>query len=202
MRIKQSGFSLIELLVVIALIALITMLALPGISSYFQLSLSSASRDIASIIKEAYNATIITGRVHRVVFNLDEGQYWVEAGPANLLLDTRESRMKEERRKKLSTAIGTDAEQKSSFQIETSITRNKVSLPTGTKFDDVSTQQGSEPILSGIAYCHFFPNGMSEQTLIHVSDQSKHKITLAITALLGQTDLYERYATANEIFGN
>jgi general secretion pathway protein H len=196
----ESGFSLIELIVVIAIIVLISIFAIPGLSSYFQLSLNSATRDIASSIKEAYNATVVSRRVHRLVFDLEKNEFWVESGPANLLLDTKESRDKEERRKKLSTAIGTGSEE-SAFQMEKSITRKKVSLPRGVVFEDVITQQSTEPLTSGKAFSHFFPNGLSEQTIIHLTDQSKHRITLAISPLLGQTDLYDRYATPNEIFG-
>lgn len=200
MRNRVSGFSLIELLVVIALIALITMLALPGISSYFQVSIHAASREIASVIKEAYNATMITGNVHRVVFNISEGEYWVESGPRSILLDTRESKEKAEKLKKFSTSIVSSSSGESQFQMDKTVTRKKLSLPTGVKFEDVLSEKTPQPIETGMAYAHFFPNGMSEQTAIHLSDKSKHKMTLAITALLGQTDLYERYATATEVF--
>jgi general secretion pathway protein H len=200
MSFRQSGFSLIELIVVIAIITLISIFAIPGLSSYFQVSLNSATRDIASSIKEAYNSTVVSRRVHRMAFDLEKNEFWVESGPANLLLDTKESREKAEHRRKLSTEIEAN-KQESPFQIEKTITRKKLALPRGVVFEDVITQQSSEPITTGKAYSHFFPNGLSEQTLIHLTDQSKHRITLAISALLGQTDLYDRYATANEIFG-
>jgi prepilin-type N-terminal cleavage/methylation domain-containing protein len=65
-----SGFTLLELLVVVGLIALISALALPSLSSYFQVSLNSATRELASTFKEAYNSTVVTARVHRVAYDL------------------------------------------------------------------------------------------------------------------------------------
>ena len=40
---RQRGFTLIELLVVIALIAVISALVIPSVSSYFQVSINSAT---------------------------------------------------------------------------------------------------------------------------------------------------------------
>src|SRR5690242_14121053 len=94
---QSSGFTLIELMVVVALIALISVMALASISSYFQVSLNSSTREIASTVREAYNATLITGELHRVAYDLKNGQYWVEKGPNNAVLDTKESRERAER---------------------------------------------------------------------------------------------------------
>lgn len=195
---RRSGFSLIEMLVVVALIALISVFALPTVSSYFQISVSVASREIASVVKETYNSSVITGKIHRLVYDFKSQQYWVESGPPTLLLDTPESREKEERRRK--AGLFKDEAPASPFQLEKSVTRKKMNLPRGVRFEDVSTQQSPEPLTEGTAYTHFFPHGFTEQTMIHLTDESKHRVTLVISALVGRTDLYERYVTAKEIF--
>src|SRR5690349_12321582 len=51
---SSTGFTLIELLVVLGIIVMISIMVMPNVSSYFQLSLNSASRGLGSTIKEAY----------------------------------------------------------------------------------------------------------------------------------------------------
>ncbi|MCM2278699.1 MAG: prepilin-type N-terminal cleavage/methylation domain-containing protein [Oligoflexia bacterium] len=196
----ERGFSLIELIVVIALMSLISLFALPTVTSYLQVSLKSATRELASLIKETYNSSLVTGKVHRLVYDLKTSEYWVESGPPSLLLDTQESLEKEEQRKRLSTNREDEAPKASPFSLEKSITRKKLALPSGVSFEDIGTEQNKEPISQGKAYTHFFPHGITEQTIIHLTDQSKHRVTLVITPLIGRTDLYERYVTASEIF--
>ena len=43
----------------------------------------------------------------------------------------------------------------SPFQMDKSVTRKKLSLPTGVTFEDIKTQQSEEPITEGKAYTHF-----------------------------------------------
>jgi len=194
----QSGFTLIELIVVVALIALLSAFALPTISSYFQISIHTTARELASTIKEAYNGTVVTGNVYRLVYDLKEGTYWVESGPPTVLLETKETREKEERRKRFAKL--SDTPPPSEFKLATSVTRKKRSLPRGVSFEDVVTQQSTDPIKEGTAYTHFFPHGFTEQTVIHLQDTSSHHITLAISSLVGRTDLYEKYLDAKDIF--
>lgn len=172
---------------------------MPTVSSYFQVSLNSASREIASVVKESYNSAVITGKVHRLVYDLAAGQFWVESGPPTVLLDTRESKEREERRKRF--ASPNEAPPPAVFQLERTVTRKKLSLPRGVAFEDIVTQQNPEPVQEGLAYTHFFPHGFTEQTLIHLKDTANHKVTLVVSPLVGRTDYYERYATTAEIFG-
>src|SRR4051812_30840282 len=96
----ENGFTLIEMIVVIALIGMITIIAIPQINSYTKISLSSTSREMASTVKETYNGAVMLGKVHRLVYDFKSGQYWAERGPATVLLDTNESKEREETRKK------------------------------------------------------------------------------------------------------
>lgn len=199
---NHHGFSLIEMLVVVAIIAMITGVALPTVSSYFQLSLNSATRELATTIKEAYNAAVVTGRVYRLVYDIKKNQYWVEAGPPDALLDTKETKEREERRKRYSRAEDKEKEKENSpFALEKTITRKKLSLPRGVTYEDIVTQQSNEPLSEGVAYTHFFPHGVTEQSIIHLTDQSKHKASLVITPLIGNTELYDRYVNGAEVFG-
>ncbi len=194
----QRGFTLIEMLVVVLLIALISAFAVPSVSSYFQISLNSASRDLGSVVKEAYNSTVLTGRVYRLAYDLKNNQFWVEAGPTNVLLDTEDSKKKEEYDKLHNTK---EAVEESSFAIDKTITRRKTDLPRGVTYDDIMTMQSKEPIKTGMAYTHFFPHGMTEQTIIHLIDGSGHKSSLIISPLIGRTDVYDRYISLEEAFG-
>ncbi len=195
---KSRGFSLIELMVVVAIIGLFTAVALPKLTSFFRVSLESATRDLASIIKETYNATMVTGKVHRLVFDLTKNEYWVESSPNAFLLNTSESREKIERRKRRDRHY---EEAPSGFNLERLITRKKKSLPMGVSIEDIVTQQGDEPVTTGTAYSHFFPYGITERTIVHLKDQSEHQFSLVIAPTIGSTDLYMRYVRPNDAFG-
>lgn len=194
---NTAGYTLIEMMVVLGVIVLIFLIALPSVSSYFQLSLNSATRDLATRTKEAYNAAVISGRVFRMVYDLKTNSYWVEGGPSNALLDTKETKEKAERKKKFSSSTS-KKEQASEFAMDSTITRKKIPLPRGVIFEDVVTQQSPDPITEGLAYTHFFPHGIAEQTLIHLKDQSQHHATLAINPMIGMTDVYDRYVSSKE----
>ncbi len=200
---NSKGFTLIEMMVVIGIIVLISVVSMPTISSYFQLSLNSATRDLATTIKEAYNSTVIGGTVYRLVYDIKDRSFWVEIGSSNVLLDTKESKEKEDKRRKFSSSIknGKDAATaQDGFSLDRIITRKKLHLPQGVEYEDIMTQQSQNPITEGTAYTHFFPSGLTEQTVIHLKDQSQHHASLVINAMLGSTDLYDRYINAAEAF--
>jgi general secretion pathway protein H len=202
----QRGFTLIELLVVVFLIGMIFLFALPKVTSIFRLSLDSSSREMASVIRDAYNATMVTGRVHRVVWDIGERKYWVESGGTSLLLDTEESREKASQRLRRKIKKEGEEEEESlppghlPFSLNRLVTRAKISLPRGVEFEDILTQKSEDPITSGTAYTHFFPHGLVEQTLIHLKDDSKNQQTLLIWPVLGRTRVEKRYLTLQEAY--
>jgi type II secretory pathway pseudopilin PulG len=190
------------MLVVLGIIVLIMAVAMPTVSSYFQISLNSATRDLASNIKEAYNSAVITGKVYRLAFDLKENAFWVEVGPAEVLLDTKSSLEKTARKKKFEPERDSAATASSGFTMDKLITRKKISLPRGVIFEDIVNQLSPEPQTVGTVYSHFFPSGLSEQTIIHLKDTSLHQASLVISPLLGTTDLYNHYMKGAEVFGH
>ena len=203
---NQKGFTLIELLVVVALVGMIFLFALPKVTSAMRLSLDSSSREMASVIREAYNATMVTGRVHRVVWDLKEQKYWVEAGGTSLLLDTEASIEKDAARKRRTVQKEGEEEGQNlppgqlPFTLNRLVTRSKQSLPRGVEYEDIITEKSEDPITSGVAYTHFFPHGIVEQTLIHLKDNSGHQQTLLVWPVLGRTRVEKRHLTLKEAY--
>lgn len=185
----------------LALMGLLTLFAVPSISSYFKLSMGTTAREMASIIKEAYNAAVMTGKVHRLAYDLKTNEYWVESGPTSLLLDTSETREQEERRKRFSRH--TEAQKPPSFNLEKTVTKSKRSLPRGVEFDNILTEQSKEPFSKeGKAYTHIFPHGFTERTLIRLKDSSDHKSTLILFNLSGKSRFVERTLSEEEAYAN
>ncbi|MEK7690917.1 MAG: prepilin-type N-terminal cleavage/methylation domain-containing protein, partial [Bdellovibrionota bacterium] len=141
-RKDANGFSLIEVMVVVAIIALISAVALPSIRNFFKVSINSATREIGAILKQAYNATVISGRVHRIAYDLEKHEFWVEAGPASVLLHTEKTFEEERHRKKFASTEDNEqaeAEARAGFSQAISVTPKKKVLPRGVRFLDVRT---------------------------------------------------------------
>jgi hypothetical protein len=190
-------------MVVVALMGLIAAMAIPSLSNVFKISLGSATRDLATTVRYAYNAAMMTKKVHRLVYDIEHQRYWVEVGPQNLLMDTEETRAKAERARKFGSKLTEEEEKKlkesePSFSLATYVTRKKTDLARGVEFVDVKTEAAKEPVKDGLVYTHFFPHGIIEQTVIHLKDNSNHQSTLIIAPTVGRTRVIERFVPIEE----
>jgi general secretion pathway protein H len=198
----DSGFSLIELLIVIGILGLVGLIAIPGISNTFRFSVQSSARELATLIKDASNSAQVTGRIHRLVYDIKNQQYWVESSAEATLMKSDESiRAEKERPKGLFFKDDEEEKKKNGgFRQEGLLTKKKRTLPIGVRFKDVFTEQSENPITEGLAYTHLFPQGMSEKSLIHLEDTSKNEISLTVSNLLGRCSVEGRYIEAKEVF--
>ena len=197
---NERGFSLIELLIVVAILGLVGMIAIPSISNTFRFSVQSSAREIATLIKDASNSAQISGRVHRLVYDLKNEQYWVESSTENTLLKSDESREKEKETHSFFSKKDENEDKTGGFHQENSLTKKKRTLAVGVKFKDVFTEQSNEPITDGLAYTHIFPQGMSEKTLVHLVDTGKNEVSLVVSNLLGRCYVEGRSIEAKEVF--
>ncbi len=79
----QSGFTLLELILVMGIMGAIASVILPNVGLTVGSRMSMSLREIAGTMRSAYDNSILTGRINRVVFSLRSGEYWVEAAPPN-----------------------------------------------------------------------------------------------------------------------
>jgi general secretion pathway protein H len=74
-----SGFTLIEIMVVIAVVGLISGLGIKGFRSLSRSDLRAASTRLSGTMRFLFDRASTTGKVHRLVLDLENGRYWAEA---------------------------------------------------------------------------------------------------------------------------
>ncbi|MBN2359587.1 MAG: hypothetical protein JXR83_09025 [Deltaproteobacteria bacterium] len=81
-----AGFTLIELGIVLALLTLTAAIAIPSINSLSGARLRSITAMVSGLTREAYARAAITGKVHRIVFDIDKGLFWLERTEESFVL--------------------------------------------------------------------------------------------------------------------
>lgn len=82
--------TLLELLVVMAVVGLLMALGVRGVSWLRSSSLRDVTTDIAAVFRVTYNLATMSATHHRVVFDLDEQTYHIEACEGEVTLQRRD----------------------------------------------------------------------------------------------------------------
>lgn len=77
-------------------------------------------------------------------------------------------------------------------------TGDRFEIPSDVKIMDVWTQNMEQPVAEGEAALYFFPNGFTQDALIHVQNESGQVFTVKVYALTGKTRVYAEYIEVSE----
>ncbi len=132
----------------------------------------------------------LNGSTYRLAFQLDEKNqaWWVEKSSQNSLIDKKKYEAERERAKE-AKAEGETEKKAPEFQPDLTIFKKKQVLPPGYRFKQVESGTQDMVVTEGMAYIHFFSQGLVETSAFQIEDPKKNVWTLIYNPITGQTDI-------------
>lgn len=161
----NKGFTLIELLVVIILVSAFVYVAVPRIKTGTEINIKSASRNLSGTIRYLYNEAAFKKNIYRLVFDVENGEYWVESLNGN------------------------------EYVVSADPNFRKKKLPSGVHFRDVITERslGKSTLDDAPEFILFLPTGFVEPAVIHLVTDNEDYYTLETKPYTGGTRVYDEY---------
>jgi general secretion pathway protein H len=159
-------------------------------------NIKTSARQITVLVKEIRNRAKLFNSTYRLVVRMDKGQqsYWVEKGNGVQMVDPEQiAKEHDDKNKKPEEGAPPPL-----FSLDKSLTKKEKDLPGTLTFVQVETMNMSAPVTEGVAYIHFFPQGMMEASAIQISDQ-KNTWTLVFNPLTGQADIVEKAVNLKDL---
>lgn len=194
---NKRGFTLIEVMIVIAIIAGLIAVGAPRLLKK-DTNIKTVARQITVLVKEIRNQAKMFNSTYRLVIRMEQGQesYWVEKAGGPALIDTE--KLKEEYEGKHKDSKKEEGAPPPLFQIDKRLSKKEKTLPSNLHFAQVETLNMAQPLTSGLAYIHFFPEGLLEASAIQITD-NKNTWTLVFNPLTGQADIVEKATNLKDI---
>lgn len=217
------GFTLIEVMIAMALVAAMVVAAVMGVRSLAKSDLRATATRMAGAIRYLFDRASTTGRIHRLVLDFDTGKYWAEVTEDPFVFgvgkETEETRKleaekiaKEEEAKSIAAErdafFGTQIPsryipkpfipKRATFNAFRGIAIKPVTLKSSVALSDIYTPRLVEPLGEGKGYVYFFPLGMAEAAVIHLSDKKRETFyTLLVHPLTGRVSVKNSFVEAN-----
>ncbi len=195
----QRGFTLIEVLLVLGIMAAIIVLAATRIQRK-QTNINSTVREFTILGKELRNHARLFNQTLRLVIDLDREKptYSIEASKG-----TGSTYVNKEAMEKLAKGdlkeddpLRKEIDQ---FAPYPKILKKPKQLPSGFHFKQVESMSYQDPITSGKAYIHFFPDGHMEAAGIQITDGKKLTWTVIYHPLTGQASIIKDERSLRDI---
>jgi general secretion pathway protein H len=185
---KPNGFSLLEIALVIAIIGAILAVAVPRLFDKKQ-ETRRVFRDFIVAGKDLKSRAKLDGSTYRLAFDLNEKNpsWWVEKSTKKVLLD--KAKIEELKEQQKNNEKPEEGAPPPDFSIDTSIFKTKQQLPDGYKFKQVESGTADVLYTEGLAYIHFFPQGLIETSALQIEDPKKNVWTLIYNPLTGHLDI-------------
>ncbi len=160
------GFTLLELSLVLFIIGLLVTVIVPRLGDLSGTRLESSARRLAALVRYLNGEAAFSSQLYRLNYDLDKRIYWVSV-----------------------LAASRDATE---FIPDDSPLARPVQLPPSITFVDVHVPSAGR-VRTGQVYTHFYPQGYTDPTVIHLRDQHSRIVTVTIPPLPAEVGVYEGY---------
>lgn len=224
-RVWCRGFTLIEIVVAITIAAMLMGVAVGQMDRMLDWEMKKASNKLASTIRYLYNKAAMEKLYIRLVLDLEEQAYWVEATADPFVVareggSSKESaakqKKKEEEKKEGGEAEGNETEKAAksgegeegpkklkppepTFGKVDSFLLRPTKLPDTVFFKDLQVEHRQGPVEGGKESIYFFPNGYVERAIVNLRDEEDQlHYSLTTRPLSGQVDIDNEYRSLGQ----
>lgn len=190
-RATLRGFSLLELMVVVVLLAGLIAIIVPSLQAITGLDIKNEITRMAGLSSEVYALAAISGRTHRIVFDLDKRQYWVEEKTGDLGAISPELGYEELMKSRLVKDEDKDDPINQflpTFKAVDSTLGEKQSLPGDLVFHGAWTEQMTDISRAGQTSIYYFPGGYTQAAFVSLAirgDEENSLMYISISPLTG-----------------
>ena len=190
-----AGMTLVEILVVLALVAVVLSAIAGTVGGVFGSRLVQGTSKMTGMVRYAYDLASLRGQMHRVVVDLEAGEYFIEAveekKECELDLENKQ-KIQDEGKKKEGEELA------SAGQMVTDMLVRKEKLPKGISFVRLYAKHNKQAVESGQDAIYFFPDGTAEKAMVWVTD-GDDVFTVEVKALQGTAVVWKEDLDTQEL---
>jgi general secretion pathway protein H len=134
-RDRSGGFTLIEIMVVMLIVALMATIGVKGFRSITKSDLRAATAHLSGAIRYMFDRASITGKYHRLVIDLNDGQYWAEVSDDKFYAPNQAETAGELRKRENAEAEADDEQRKKVEKQQSLWANSSSSSSSSTSFD-------------------------------------------------------------------
>lgn len=213
---RAGGFTLFEIIVAITIVALLMGVVVSRMDDYLDLDMKKSSRRMASTMRYLYNKSATEGIFIRLIIDMNEQTYWVEATREPFIISKVEGLQESKEEEEAAAEAVEETEEmgevpegevapiqlpklkikKPTFSQEESYLLRPQKLPDRVRFKDVMTEHHPNPVEGGQAAVYFFPNGYVEYAIINLTDEDEEAYySLETNPITGSVNIESEYRT-------
>jgi prepilin-type N-terminal cleavage/methylation domain-containing protein len=162
----NRGFTLIELMVVMLLISIVLAVVIPRFDGGpFQDPMKKFSRWMINTVRHLRSAAVQKQKIQTMVVDLGSQRIWFTSGESSADDGSEDA------------AVA----QKNAYAIDKSMHITNIQFPK------------KDPVASGIVEIRFYPEGFSDQVLIHLEDNDAERRSFLLEPLLPKVKIFDTW---------